>query len=195
LLDLLQYQTLIAVTRIAYSAMIFLAAAFGLSIVIGLVGFDVASQAALELPVWLMLLLRAIASFVGACGFAILFNSSPLTAVMVGVLGLVSNELRLVLRDAGMMAAPATFVGAFAAGLLASLMQRRLGVPLITLTVPTIIIMIPGIPAFQMVALFNRGEMLEALQAASLCGFVTGAMAIGLATARFVTEGWRGLDR
>jgi len=195
LLDLLQYQTLAAMTRFAYSAMIVLAAAFGFSLVVGLAGFDVASQPPLEMSASLKLLLRAVASFIGGWGFAILFNSPARAALVVGVLSLVSNDLRLVLRDAGMMAAPAAFIGALTVGLLASLVASRLDVPRLALAVPGIIIMVPGIPAFQAIVLFNRGEMLEALQAASLCGFVTGALGIGLATARVLTEGWRRVDR
>ncbi len=53
----------------------------------------------------------------------------------------------------------------------------------------------PRIPAFQMIVLFNQGQMLEALQAATLCGFVTGAMGIGLAVARSVADVWRGVRR
>ena len=93
-----------------------------------------------------------------------------------------------------MMAAPAAFIAALAVGLLASLVHRRLDVPRMTLTVPGIIIMVPGIPAFQMIVLLNRGQMLDALQAAAVCGFVTGALGIGLATARFLTERWRVID-
>jgi len=93
------------------------------------------------------------------------------------------------------MAAPAAFIGALTVGLLASLVARRLDVPPLALAVPGIIIMVPGIPAFQMIVLFNRGEMLEALQAASLCGFVTGALGIALATARVLAEGWRRDER
>jgi len=195
LLDLLQYQTLAAMTRFAYSAMIVLAAAFGFSLVVGLAGFDVASQPPLEMSASLKLLLRAVASFIGGWGFAVLFNSPARAALVVGVLSLVSNDLRLVLRDAGMMAAPAAFMGALTVGLMASLVASRLDVPRLALAVPGIIIMVPGIPAFQMIVLFNRGEMLEALQAASLCCFVTGALGIGLATARVLTEGWRRADR
>jgi len=190
LLDLLQYQTLAALTRFAYSAMIVLAAAFGFSLVVGLGGFDVASPPALDMSASLKLLLRAVASFIGGWGFAVLFNSPARAALVVGVLSLVSNDLRLALRDAGMMAAPAAFIGALVVGLLASLLDRRLDVPPLALAVPGIIIMVPGIPAFQMIVLFNRGEMLEALQAASVCGFVTGALGIGLATARVLTDGW-----
>jgi uncharacterized membrane protein YjjB (DUF3815 family) len=83
-----------------------------------------------------------------------------------------------------MMLAPATFFGALAAGLMASLIDRRLGVPRITLTVPGIIIMVPGVYAFEMIVFFNRGQMLEALQASASCAFVLGAMAMGLAAAR-----------
>ena len=194
LLDLLQYQTPIALTRFAYGGMIVLAAAFGFSIVVGLGGFDITLQPTVEMSAPLRLLLRAIASFIGGWGFAILFNSSARTALVVGVLALVANDLRLILRDVGMMAAPAAFIAALAVGLMASLVHRRLDVPRMALTVPGIIIMIPGIPAFQAIVLLNRGEMLDALQAASVCGFVTGALGIGLATARFLTERWRGAN-
>ena len=124
-------------------------------------------------------------------GFAILYNSSSRTVLAVGVLALVGNELRLALNDAGMTLAPATFLGAFAVGLLASLARQRLHEPRIALTVPGIIIMVPGTYAFQTVVLFDQGDTLAAMQAAVLGGFVVGAMALGLAAARFASDrGW-----
>jgi uncharacterized membrane protein YjjP (DUF1212 family) len=191
LLDLLQHQTIAAVTRLAYGAMLLLAAAFGLCIVAAAAELSItpALPPAFGEPV--TLILRAAASFAGGCGFAILYNSAPRTVLAVGVLALVGNELRLALHDAGMTLAPATFLGAFAVGLLASLARRRLAAPRIALTVPGIIIMVPGIYAFQTVVLFNQGYLLAALQAAVLGGFVVGAMAMGLAAARFVSQrGW-----
>src|SRR4029079_13690112 len=165
--------------------MIFLAATFGLSVVVGIVRIDLSPQPVLELVYPLKLLFRAVASFVGGCGFAMLFNNSTRAALAVGILALVANELRLGLHDAGMMLAPASFFGALAVGLLATLAQQRLDVPRITLSVPAIVIMVPGVYAFEMIVFFNRGQMLDALQATALCGFVTGALAMGLAAARF----------
>jgi uncharacterized membrane protein YjjP (DUF1212 family) len=185
LLDLLQHQTAAAVTRMAYGIMIFLAATFGLSIIVGIVKIDFSPQSALEMAYPITLVLRAVASFIGGCGFAMLFNNSKRTAIAVGVLAMVGNELRLGLYDAGMMLAPATFFGALAVGLLAAHVDWRLDVPRIAVTVPGIIIMVPGVYAFEMIVFFNRGQMLEALQATALCGFATGAMAMGLAAARF----------
>jgi uncharacterized membrane protein YjjP (DUF1212 family) len=63
LLDMMQYQTLNAITRFAHGAMIILAAAFGFSIVTAVVGFEEAAQQPLELTESLKLLLRGIASF------------------------------------------------------------------------------------------------------------------------------------
>jgi len=191
LLDLLQHQTLAAVTRFAYGTMLMLAAAFGLCIVAAAADLSITPVAPPAFGEPVTLVLRAIASFVGGCGFAILYNSSARTVLAVGVLALIGNELRLALHDAGMTLAPATFLGAFAVGLMASLTRRHLRAPRITLTVPGIIIMVPGIYAFQTVVLFNQGSLLAAMQAAVLGGFVVGAMAMGLAAARFVSQrGW-----
>ena len=46
------------------------------------------------------LLLRGIASFAGGCGFAVLYNSSTRTVLVVGVLALLGNELRRMASDA-----------------------------------------------------------------------------------------------
>jgi uncharacterized membrane protein YjjP (DUF1212 family) len=191
LLDLLQHQTIAGITRLAYGIMLLLAAAFGLCIVAAAAGLTAATPPPPQAGEFITLLLRAVASFAGGCGFAILYNSSPRTVLAVGVLALVGNELRLALHDVGMTLAPATFLGALAVGLMASLARRHLPEPRIALTVPGIIIMVPGIYAFQTVVLFDQGDMLAAIQAAVLGGFVVGAMALGLAAARFVSErGW-----
>jgi uncharacterized membrane protein YjjP (DUF1212 family) len=189
LLDLVQHQTLAAVARFAYAFMLLLAAAVGLSAVAALAGLSVQPLTApphgFEAIAWA---LRALASFAGGCGFAMLYNSPTRTIVAVGVLSLLGNELRLALHDFGMALPPATFLGALLVGLLASAMQGLIREPRITLTVPSIIIMTPGLYAFQTIVLLNQGDILPAMQAAATCFFIVGAMALGLVAARFATE-------
>jgi len=188
LLDLLQHQTVAGVARLFYGMLILLAAAFGLSLVAavaGLTNVPAGTPHGVELvPV----LWRAVASFAGGCGFAILYNSSARTVLAVGLLSLLGNDLRLVLHDLGMALPPATFFGAFAVGLLASLARATLRDPRIVLTVPGIIIMTPGIYAFQTIVLLNQGDILAAIQAGAVCCFIVGGMAMGLAAARFISE-------
>src|SRR5262249_25413409 len=74
LLDLVEYQTSAALTRLIYGVMLFLAATFGFSIVVGLTGTSIARLPGIEMAYPLELLLRAVASFVGGCAFAIVFN-------------------------------------------------------------------------------------------------------------------------
>jgi uncharacterized membrane protein YjjP (DUF1212 family) len=185
LFDLLQYKTVSGVSRLAYGMMILLAVALGLSIVIEIAGIDPSRQPPASLAYGLTLLLRAIASFVAGCAFALLFNSSVRTALAAGLLALFANSLRLALADIGMMVAPAAFLAALAIGLVAVLADRFYRVPRLAMTVAPIVIMMPGVYAFEMIVLFNRGQMIGALQASASCGFVIGALAMGLATARF----------
>jgi uncharacterized membrane protein YjjP (DUF1212 family) len=186
LFDLLQLQTVAALSRLANALMILLAAAVGLSIVIAVAGVDLARPPPVAISYPIKLLLRAVASFVAAGAFSLLFNTPTRTVFAVGLLALAANCMRLVLNDIGLMPAPAAFSAAFIIGLAAMLMDRSFSVPRMAMTVAPVIIMIPGLYAFDMIALLNQGQVLEAIQAAAVCGFVIGALAMGLATARFL---------
>ena len=188
LLDLLQHQIPAALVRLAYGATLLLAAAGGLGVMVALTHFTPPAPhpPAADLPI--TLLLRAVASFIGGCGFAVLYNTAWRPVLAVGVLAVIGNELRLALQDAGTSQAVATFAGALAVGLQASILRLRVHEPRIALTVPGIIIMVPGGTAFDSFVLLSRGDVTGGLQAAVVVGFVVGAMALGLAVARFASE-------
>lgn len=188
LLDLLQHETGNALTRLAYALMLFLAGALGLIVVMGVVGFSVEPPPASVLSEPVLIALRAIASFVGGCGFAILYNSERRTVLHVGVIAVVGNEIRLALHDTGVTLPLAACFGALAVGLTASLLGRWLKEPRVALTVPGIILMVPGLFFYEMCVYFQQGEILAGLQAAVLVGFILAAMALGLAAALYVSE-------
>ena len=189
LLDAVQHQPIAALSRLFYATMILLAAAIGLSAVAAIAGLAATVAPATPPGVDpLTLALRALASLLAGFGFAALYNSSTRVVLAVGVLSLLGNELRLALHDFGMPLPPATFLGALLVGLLASLVEARLHEPRIAVTVPSIIIMTPGLFAFQTIVMLNQGQVLTALQAGADFCFVVGAMAMGLAAARFMTE-------
>jgi uncharacterized membrane protein YjjP (DUF1212 family) len=193
LLDLTQHQTTAGIARLFYGILLTLAPAFGLSIVAALAGLTPAPGAAAGLGIDPMTLAwRALACFAGGCGYGILFNNPLRSVFVVGALSLVGNEIRLGLHDLGLALPAATFFGALAVGLAASLVREPLHVPRIALTVPSIIMMTPGLYAFQTIVFLNQGKVPEAIEAAAVCGFAVGAMAMGLVAARFLTERqWR----
>jgi uncharacterized membrane protein YjjP (DUF1212 family) len=187
--DLLQTDLSIGVTRLAYGIMLVLAGAFGICMVAAAAHLSAAPLP----PRWdlgpvLHLLPRGAATFIGACGFAILYNSTWRTVWTVGLLALVGNEIRLGLNDAGVALASATFIGALTVGLMSTAARRFVHEPRIALSVPGVVIMTPGTFADQALIHFNQGDISGALAYAVPGGFVVGAMAVGLAAARLLTD-------
>ncbi|WP_144446355.1 threonine/serine exporter family protein, partial [Bifidobacterium longum] len=108
----------------------------------------------LGLNPWVNGLLRFVAAFVGVWGFSVLFNSPQRMCLTAALIGAITDTLRLELQDFSVAPEMATFIGAFLAGILASAWRssvRRgwlpphLGYPRICLTVPSIVIMVPGL--------------------------------------------------
>lgn len=150
----------------------------------------------LQLNPIVLTVLRFIASFCGVFGFSIMFNSRPEMAATAAVSGAIANTLRLSLVDFDHIpAALAAFIGATLAGLLASIVRNKVGFPRIALTVPSIVIMVPGLYMYK--AMFNFGMtninigaywIVEALM-------IVAALPLGLLTARIITDKkWRHVD-
>ena len=188
LLDQLQHETAAAVSRLAHAMMFVLVAAVGLSVVITLVGFsiEVSPQHMLAKP--LTIFWWAVASFCGACGLAILYNGTWRNVLSVGAIALIGNELRLLLYDSGVPLPLATFLGALAVGLTASIAGHWIKEARVALTVPAAVMMVPGLYALETLVYFDRGEILQGLSAGVLVGFVVASIAFGLAAARFISQ-------
>lgn len=132
--------------RLTYALMITLVATLVGWLVALLVHFAPGNFLPLGLNDWQLMLLRIPASFCGVYGFSMMFNSPWRMAFLAGCIGAVANTLRLELVDlTNIPAAAAAFAGALTAGMLASFINRKTGFPRISLTVPAIVIMVPGL--------------------------------------------------
>jgi uncharacterized membrane protein YjjB (DUF3815 family) len=121
-------------------------------------------------------------------GFGVLFNVPRKTLMPCGLIGILGHLTRLSLHSLNVSNEVATFFGALAVGLLGYWTAKRMDRPRLIFTVTGIISMVPGIPAYETVIFFSRNEILNGLQSAVRAGLVTAAIAIGLSTARIVTE-------
>jgi uncharacterized membrane protein YjjP (DUF1212 family) len=188
LLDQLQHETAAALSRLAHAMMFVLTAAVGLSVVVALVGFSIETSPQHMFAKPLIICCWAIASFCGGCGLAILYNGTWQNVLYVGVIALIGNEVRLLLHDSGVPLPLATFLGALAVGLTASVAGRWIKEARVALTVPAAVMMVPGLYALETLVYFDRGEILQGLSAGVLVGFVVGSIAFGLAAARFISQ-------
>lgn len=143
----------------------------------------------MELPLWGWILFRLMASFCGVFGFSIMFNSPIPLAAAAAAIGAIANTLRLELIDlAALPPAAAAFIGALTAGILASLMKNRLGYPRISVTVPSIVIMVPGLYLYR--GFYNLGIMSLSVSASWFAAaiLIILALPLGLIFARILTD-------
>lgn len=155
----------------------------------------------LGLNPWLNAVLRLITAFAGVWGFSVLFNSPQRMCIVAGVIGAITDTLRLTMTDFGIAAEIAAFSGALLAGLLASAWRaivrhgfapQYLGYPRIGLTVPSIVIMVPGLYMYRAMFYLGQFHTLPALDWTFRAFMVIICLPIGLAVARVITDkSWR----
>jgi len=187
-LDLARFDFTSGVSRLLYSAMITLAAALGGWVVAWGFGLTLGEIEPTALPAWLLLGLRLAASFAGVFGFAVTFNTPLRVASTAAVIGTVANLGRLAAVDAGwntlLCAAAATTV----VGLLAGWASQRILAPRIILSVPAVLIMVPGASTYRaLVAMINKDALNALTNGMTAVGIVV-SLAAGLAVARMITD-------
>ena len=143
----------------------------------------------MSLPLGAWILFRLLASFCGVFGFSVMFNSPVRLAAVAAGIGAVANTFRLELVDlTACPPAAAAFMGALAAGLLASLIKSRVGYPRISVTVPSIVIMVPGLYLYR--GFYNLGMMSLSASASWFASaiLIVAALPLGLIFARILTD-------
>ena len=188
-IDLAKLDLRSGLERLTYSIIIVLVATMFAWIMALLLKLQPQDFVALHLGSMMHLVLRLIASFCGVFGFSIMFNSSVYIAATAACIGAVANTLRLELVDyAGMPSAAAAFIGALTAGLLASIIKRNHGYPRISLTVPSIVIMVPGLYLYRAIYNFGIMSLTEAVLWFAAAIMIIVSLPLGLIFARILTD-------
>jgi uncharacterized membrane protein YjjP (DUF1212 family) len=188
-LDLAKLDFSAGVARLTWALMIFVSAAFAVWAVSIVVGLSPDPPLALALDPASMTLLRLLASFVGVLGFALMFNSPWRMAFVAAGVATLPNVLRIeAVAQFDWPPQAAAAVAAFLVGLLAAWIAPRLNIPRITVYVPAVTIMVPGVPAYRAVYYLSNGEVSEALTYGVSAALVVTALAVGLAVARMCTD-------
>lgn len=175
--------------RLAYSMIIVTVATMTAWILAMVLGLKPIPFLPLEFALWQWIVFRLLASFCGVLGFSIMFNSPIRFAAAAGIIGAISNTTRLELIDLlSLPPAAAAFIGAFFAGILASTLKGMAGYPRISITVPSIVIMVPGLYLYK--GFYNLGIMNLTAAASWLASalLIILALPLGLIFARIITD-------
>lgn len=188
-IDLAKLDMRSGIERLNYALIIILVATMTAWIMALLLHLQPVDFMKISLPVWEWILFRILASFCGVFGFSIMFNSPVRLAEVAAAIGAIANTLRLELVDiAKFPPAAAAFIGALTAGILASLIKNKVGYPRISVTVPSIVIMVPGLYLYK--GFYNLGMMSLAVSASWFASaiLIIAALPLGLIFARILTD-------
>lgn len=188
-IDLAKLDMRSGMERLTYALIIVLVATMSAWIMAMLLHLQLVDFIKIHMSAAMWILTRLIASFFGVFGFSIMFNSPVRLACSTAVLGAIANTLRLELVDlATLPPAVAAFIGALTAGLLASLLKNKVGYPRISVTVPSIVIMVPGLYLYR--GFYNLGIMSLSLSASWFAAalLIIAALPLGLIFARILTD-------
>ena len=188
-IDLAKLDMRSGIERLNYALIIILVATMTAWIMALLLHLQPVDFMKISLPVWGWILFRILASFCGVFGFSIMFNSPVRLAEVAAAIGAIANTLRLELVDiAKFPPAAAAFIGARTAGILASLIKNKVGYPRISVTVPSIVIMVPGLYLYK--GFYNLGMMSLAVSASWFASaiLIIAALPLGLIFARILTD-------
>ncbi|MBE9403804.1 threonine/serine exporter family protein [Brachybacterium sp. Marseille-Q2903] len=191
-LDLVRSDFSAGMARLTYSGMIILGAAAAIWTVSIAAGVDAQPATPLGLPFALELPLRALATFLGVLGFAIIFNSPWKIAVAAAAVSTVANSLRFLMTEGGVPVQLATLAATVLVGVTAYVIARIKHVPRISISVPAVVIMIPGYAMYTGFTMLNAGELAESVLLLQEAVQTVLAAAFGLALAHLATSpAWR----
>lgn len=187
-LDLTRLDLAAGIPRAVYALMILLAMTIGIWIVTKLGGISADPLPPFTAEPWQLWLMRAAASFAAVVGWAMMLNSPLATAVASGVVAMAGSALRLGMIDAGVTEHVATFAGCFLIGLGCAILGRVFSLEKIIMTVPTLLVSIPGSAALRGLLYFDEQLIERAVEQglAALLGVI--AMVAGLSAARMLTD-------
>lgn len=192
MLDLVRSDFSAGLARLTYAGLIILGAAAAAWTVSLAVGIPPVAAEHLGLPFAVELPLRAALTAIGVLGFAILFNSPWRIALAAAAVSMIANSVRFVLGELHMPVQLATLAATVLVGVIAYVIARTQHVPRTSISVPAVVIMIPGYALYTGFTLMNSGNIVFAAMVWQEAVQVVIAAALGLALAHLATSpAWR----
>ncbi|KAG4090666.1 DUF1212-domain-containing protein [Neocallimastix lanati (nom. inval.)] len=190
-IDLAKLDLRSGIERITYAVLIISVATLTGWVTALIFNFNPDNFPDLKLHTAIIIPLRIVASFIGIFGFSMMFNSNLFMALCASVIGMISNVLRLELSDEfDVPSGISAFLGALTSGLLASIIDKKVGVPRISITVPSIVIMVPGMYMYKAVYFIGLNDTSTGMLWIGKTILVVIALPLGLIFARILTDSY-----
>ena len=197
ILDLVRMDFLAGISRMTYVLMLVISAGISVWMIATLFQWHIDPPGTFPVSGPGLYLLQFVCSLVASFGFAVLFSIRPQVALCAALVAGFVNVGRLFLVAQGMLPQAAVGLAALTIGIVAHFISRISGFRFsrTSLTVPAVVIMIPGVPLYAAITHLSNGEINQATGSLVQVFFVVLSIGVGLAISRMLTDpGWR-IDR
>lgn len=190
MLDLARFDFSSAIARLVYVSLLLLSASSAVWLLAFLFKLPLEVAPALHMDPLVRYSLQVLASFIAAYGFAMLFSAMPTSALWAGIIAALVNPARILLTESGL--APqlsvflAAFMGALLAEIIAPLYKHRYS--RVSLSVPAIVTMVPGVTFYRSMAHLSDGNISEATSGMVSVFLIFFAIGMGLVASRFIMD-------
>ena len=191
ILDLVRLDLVVGIVRGCYVMVLMISAGMAMWVVSLATDWQVQATAPPIIDPTILFGLNMVATLIAAFCFAMLFNSPIKVALTAGLIGAVLNPVRIFLVSEGYPNQLLVGITCLCVGLIATAISARTYFSRVTLSVPAVVIMIPGVPFYRAITALNAGKPLDALPSLLDISFVILAIGAGLAISRMLTDrGW-----
>ncbi|WP_159448701.1 threonine/serine exporter ThrE family protein [Demequina sp. NBRC 110053] len=187
-LDMAKMDLQAGIQRIAFGTMITMAAGVSVWLFALIEPLSTASRPDADVSSLVQVVVWAAASGIGVLGFALMFNSPWRMAAIAAGIGAIANTGRLLAVDRDAPVQAATAVACLVVGVLAAGAAGRGRFPVITLSVPAVLVMIPGVAAHEALVSLNAGQYTAATAGVLEVTLVVLAIMVGLVVAKLLTD-------
>lgn len=130
------------------------------------------------------LVAQAALGAVATMGFAVWFNLPRETLLRAGTVGAGGYVVRFLLLRIGQPPFVASFFASFFVGLAGYYRAKTIRYPRVIFTVTGIIPLVPGIPTYQALVFFSKGDVTSGLESSLRATLVIASLSAGLTVAR-----------
>ena len=187
-LDVARIDLGVGIPRLGYAAAVILAITVGVWVVAVPAGISPDPVPSLVAPPALLWTAWVLASFFAVYGWASMFNTPLPMALTAGLIGVLGNVPRQLMLEGGVPVHVATFTACVVMGLACAVAGRLLGMEKIVMTVPTVLVAIPGSSALRTLLYFDQRDVVSAMENGVSTMLVLIGMVAGLACARMLTD-------
>lgn len=194
ILDLVRMDFSAGISRITYVLMLVISAAISVWAIGAIFQWPIDPPSDFPVSGPMLIILQAACSLVASYGFAVLFSCKPRLCLIASLIAAFINPCRLALVTMGLTAQSAVGLASISIGMLAHFISRfsKYRYSRVSLSVPAVVIMIPGVPLYVGMAHLSEGELQLAAEPLVQVCFVILSIGIGLAISRMITDpGWR----